>query len=264
MSCKTILYSAEDVPMRNETSRLNIRNFANTVFSLQPTERKLVRKLEKVQLRINAAETAVLFNRTCIREGLLPRYSNVRLHEPHAANDRHTQAFRRRLVERQLREKQEEEKAARATAENIKRQWRSLQDGDRAHVVNALQLVIEDDRRRREDTILRKLIKLNGGKLRLPQRQQNFLNLTQYQPDEDEEALLQLGLNCHFTDKPQPMQKRLEIEVLLDQLLTLKKGNKVKLSDSLRPLLLAEALTQCCPARHTTLMSRKLWEAAKN
>ena len=72
-----------------------------------------------------------------------------------------------------------------------------------------------------------------------------------------------MGLNCPYSDKPNPRQKRLEIEVLLDQLLTLERSNKVELSDSLRPLLLAEALTQRHPEHHTSLMNKKLREAAK-
>ena len=103
---------------------------------------------------------------------------------------------------------------------------------------------------------MRKLIKLNGGKLRLPQQRQNYVNLTNYLPDQDEEALLQLGLNCHYADKPKPHQKRLEIEVLLDSLLSLEKEKKVELSDSIRPLLLAEALTTRHPEHNQTLMTR--------
>ena len=110
---------------------------------------------------------------------------------------------------------------------------------------------------------MRKLINLNGGKLRLPKLRRNYINLTEYEPSQDEEDLLQLGLNCHFADKPQPRQKRLEIEILMDSLLSLEKEKKVHLSDSLKPLLLAEALTQRHPSQHKSIMTKELRNAAK-
>ena len=44
------------------------------VHLLPQDERKTVRRLEKLAYKINAAETAAIFNETCIQEGLLPRY----------------------------------------------------------------------------------------------------------------------------------------------------------------------------------------------
>ena len=83
-------------------------NFGNLLFHLPAEEKALIRKLEKQIYKQNAAETAVVFNSTCINEGLLPKYTNVRLHDPNAANDRHTRDFRRWLAERQLQDKKNE------------------------------------------------------------------------------------------------------------------------------------------------------------
>ena len=242
----------------------NTSNFGNLLFSLSPEERTLIRKLEKQLYKLNAAETAVIFNSTCINEGLLPKYTNLRLHDPNAADDRHTHTFRRRLAERQLEEKKKIVRIARTAVEDLKEQWRSLhKDGDRIHIKDALLQLQERDRQRKDNTILKKLITLNGGKLRIPQHRKNYVNLTSYQPDHDEDALLQLGLNCHYADKPHPRQKRLEIELLLDNLLNLEKNKKVELSDSLRPLLLAEALTERHPNQHSSIMNKDLRDAAK-
>ena len=247
-----------------ETLRPNRIDFGRLLFNLPTAEKNLIRKLEKLIYKQNAAETAITFNSTCLNEGLLPNYTYIRLHDPAAANDRHTRTFRRRLLERQLKEKQEEARTARDAVNDLWQQWRSLHGyRDRARIADALLQLQINDRRRKDDVILKKLVRLNGGKLRLPERRQNYINLTDYIPDYDEEALLQMGLNCHYSDKPNPRQKRLEIEVLLDQLLTLERSNKVELSDSLRPLLLAEALTQRHPEHHTSLMNKKLREAAK-
>ena len=155
-------------------------------------------------------------------------------------------------------------RTAHTAVEELKQQWRSLHEGaDRTHIYNALLQLQEKDRRNKDNTVLRKLINLNGGKLRIPQQKKNYVNLTTYQPDQDEDALLQLGLNCHYSDKPHPRQKRLEIELLLDNLLNLEKNKKVELSDSLRPLLLAEALTERHPNQHSNIINKDLRDAAK-
>ena len=60
-----------------------------------------------------------------------------------------------------------------------------------------------------------------------------------------------------------PKKKRLEVEVLLDKILTLEKERKVELSDSLQPLLLAEALTDRSNGRSNTI-NQRLKRAARN
>ena len=253
----------------NETSDLvntvNTTNLGNLLFPLPYQEKHLIRRLEKSIYKLNSAETAVVFNQTCLQEGLLPRYTNLRLHDPSTANDRHTLAFRRRLAERQLAEKKEEARRAHEVVEGLKLQWDSLQSNeDRVPIKNILQSLQEKDKKKKEEAILCKLIKLNGGKLRLPQQRKNYINLTDYIPSKDEEDLLQLGLNCHYADKINPRDKRLEVEVLLDSLINLEKSSKVELSDSLRPLLLAEALTNRAPNHHrSSIISKELQEATK-
>ena len=42
-------------------------------------ERNIIRKIEKVYYKINSAEAAILFNKTCLNEGLLPRYIDMEI-----------------------------------------------------------------------------------------------------------------------------------------------------------------------------------------
>ena len=51
----------------------NTENFGNLLFPLPVQEKTLIRKLEKLTYKLNAAETAITFNTTCINEGLLPK-----------------------------------------------------------------------------------------------------------------------------------------------------------------------------------------------
>ena len=57
----------------NETST-NIRNLGDLLFLLSVQEKALIKELEKQLYKVNAAETAVIFNKTCIQEGLLPKW----------------------------------------------------------------------------------------------------------------------------------------------------------------------------------------------
>ena len=56
-------------------------SFGNIVFSLPPTEKKLARKIENLEKKIINAKFAVSFNRKCIQENLLPKFTNIRLHD---------------------------------------------------------------------------------------------------------------------------------------------------------------------------------------
>ena len=48
--------------------------FGHLLSTLPAEEKSTVRRIEKILYKINAAETAILFNTTCINEGLLPKY----------------------------------------------------------------------------------------------------------------------------------------------------------------------------------------------
>ena len=47
----------------------NINNFGNLVFSLPQEEKKIVRKLERLHYKLNAAEAAAIFNNIYLQGG---------------------------------------------------------------------------------------------------------------------------------------------------------------------------------------------------
>ena len=239
-------------------------NFGDIIFPLPTEERKIIRRIEKTIYKINSAKTAIIFNESCLKEGLLPKYSILRLHDPTASRDINTRNFRRSLVTRQLRQKKEERKILSDELRSLHQQWEQFNTtpDSRQEIQDALGHLENQDYAKKERTILKKLINLNGGKLRIPQRTTNYINLTDYQPDEDEESLLQMGLNYHCASKIDPKKKRLEVEVLLDSIFSLEKKGEVRLSDSLQPLLLAEALTD--RSNHNkSIIDRHMRDAAK-
>ena len=202
-------------------------NFGNIIFPLPQEEKNLARKLEKLFYKLNAAEAAATFNRICLQEGLLPNYTRIRLHDPTAAQEDNTRTFRRRLATRQLLEKQQLVRSLKDEVYQVKKQWRDIQQEYRSNIHRILKDLAKQDYNKKEKTILRKLNNLNGGKLCLPKKTERYINLTSYTPSPAEEELLQLGLNCHFADKPKPINKRVEVEVLIDNLTALEREGKL-------------------------------------
>ena len=69
------------------------------------TAKCIVRSLEKLQKKLANARNAVVFDQTCILNGLLPNYTNIRLHDPAVTRRHITQDFKKKLVEEQIKEK---------------------------------------------------------------------------------------------------------------------------------------------------------------
>ena len=51
----------------------NIMNFGNLIFPLPEEIKKKIREVEKASYKLNAVETAVIFNKVCLKEGLYPK-----------------------------------------------------------------------------------------------------------------------------------------------------------------------------------------------
>lgn len=58
-------------------SRNNGLSFGNLLSVLNEDNRKLVRKLEKLNKKFINNEYGILFNKTCITEKLFPKYTNI-------------------------------------------------------------------------------------------------------------------------------------------------------------------------------------------
>ena len=50
---------------------------ASLICLLPPEERRTVRKIESINKKISNTKEAVIFNKTCLNEGLLPNFSNI-------------------------------------------------------------------------------------------------------------------------------------------------------------------------------------------
>ena len=81
------------------------RSFVNFLINFNSEIKCIIRKIEKLNNKQIAAKYGVLFNKTCLNEGLLPKYTNIRTHDPVARQERFTLEYRRELMVYQLKKK---------------------------------------------------------------------------------------------------------------------------------------------------------------
>ena len=63
--------------MYNVGSKYNKMNIGNLIFTLPAWQKTLVRKTEKENLKIAKTKSSLVYNTTCLKENLLPTYTNV-------------------------------------------------------------------------------------------------------------------------------------------------------------------------------------------
>ena len=64
--------------------------------------RKTARSIEQTNRKLAKAKSAVLFNRQCLNEDILPIYTNIKPHDPAVRHAQFTKEYRIKLVENQI------------------------------------------------------------------------------------------------------------------------------------------------------------------
>ena len=80
----------------------NAPTIGELLHQLSVFNKSLVRKLEKCNKKLIQNKYDILFNETCINEELLPKYTNIRLHDPVAKEEKFTDEYRKELIKFQL------------------------------------------------------------------------------------------------------------------------------------------------------------------
>ena len=66
------------------------------------------RDIERSAIKIHSVACHLSFNETCLNNNLLPTYTNIRLHDDAARKSEFATDFRKKLIERQVKEQKEE------------------------------------------------------------------------------------------------------------------------------------------------------------
>ena len=101
-----------------------IATIGELLFSLTPDQRTVVRRYESETKKLNNVRNAVVFNELCIKENLLPKYSNINLHDRAVQHEDFVTDFRKRLTSEQLSRKKDLLKKL------AKDQWRRIEFPD--------------------------------------------------------------------------------------------------------------------------------------
>ncbi|KAK3881560.1 hypothetical protein Pcinc_013990 [Petrolisthes cinctipes] len=118
---------------------------------------------------------------------------------------------------------------------------------------------------RHRDSVIRsnqkKLVNLNGGQIK-HQPIKGYINLIKKVLTPDQEELLNFGLNCHILSKPRKHQKRLECEILIDDIDNLARRGEVTVSPTFKQEITAEAY-KTRGSYNSEIIEKRHIEAAK-
>ena len=83
-------------------------NFGALLHQLPEEQRRTVRKIENISKKLINCNFAVVFNDICIKENLLPTFTNIRTYDPAVRQSGITLRFRRDLLRNEKERKQKE------------------------------------------------------------------------------------------------------------------------------------------------------------
>ncbi|XP_076030410.1 uncharacterized protein LOC143018709 [Oratosquilla oratoria] len=144
------------------------------------------------------------------------------------------------------------------------RQWREVDvnDDTRNSIDAALSMLADNHLTASRKRIGRKLASLYGGPVEVPKPVDQFLNLSSITLTEMQRKFLNLGLNCHYISRPSPLAKRIELEMLIDDIQRLEREKKVTTHPDLQAEFIREANTSRGHTR-SSLLTPELRAAAK-
>ena len=239
--------------------------FGEVLFQLESETRNLVRRIEQNQKKITNAQYAVVFDKTCIQEGLLPNFTNIRLHDPAVRKRRFTLDFRRKLIDEQVKVKEKKLLELSNISRDLEFQYKNspVTTVLRSRVDYHLKANMTYYDKVVKERVLKKLNHLYGGRVLLPNPSDCYINLSSVQLTETQKQYLNLGVNFHIQSRFLPYEKNVELELLYQSIIKLRDAEKVTVSENLRPLLLAESTKDRHRKNNNSLLTPELRQAAK-
>ena len=110
---------------------------------------------------------------------------------------------------------------------------------------------------------INKLNRMYNGQMYLAENNAKFLNLSSYALSEEEKEVLNLGLNCHIQRKIDPIKRKMEIEILFQNLADMERQGKIRMKNEIADSLRKEG-NIIRSNNHSKLLTKKQREACKN
>ena len=234
------------------------------VFKLPRQQRKTFRQIEATTRKLVKAENALVFNETAIKENLLPNYTKIKSNDPAVKEKTYTTEYRRKIVLDQINEKQKLVKQLKGRLEKLREELEreNIEESVRKDLENHLELSANNCQHANQVKTIKKLTKLYGAQVNIPDGKEGYVNLSSIELTESQKDLLNLGLNCHFQCKYDPLDKKAELEVLYQDILRLQKEKKVEVHQNLKDRLIGES-SKVRDRCRSKILSRTLFAAAK-
>ena len=187
------------------------------------------RLLEKSLKKLKKTQCHLVFNETCVRNELLPKYTNVRVHDEAARQEPIVLNFRKELMQRQI---QEQKLSINRLMSQVSELKKSLCESVNSPVrfkalMFFLQRLLDKEKSEMEQVQLNKLVNLYGGDILLKQNRDSVINLSKVELSSSVIESLSYGMNCHIRTKFNKIKKKIELEKLYFSVNNLVSSNKI-------------------------------------
>ena len=142
--------------------------------------KKTARSIEQTNRKLSKAKSAVLFNRQCLNEDILPKYTNIRPHDPAVRQAQFTKDYRKKLVENQIDGKLKLIKDLECQLHSLheKLQKTDIPTLTKDAIVDQLNINADNSFHISKLRVSKKLSKLYGANVTLPEQNHAFVNLS--------------------------------------------------------------------------------------
>jgi archaellum component FlaF (FlaF/FlaG flagellin family) len=196
-------------------------------------EKSIFRSLETLNKKLTNAEQHLKFIESCIQHDLLPKFTNIRLHDAEAGNQAFVQRFRKELLLRQKEKHQEDINYFKSEIISVSNNLRTVLLSNIRF--NAYQLFISRTNEKLK-TILevkhsKKLCALYNGDVAITNNASKVINLSNAEVCADLETIFKFGMNCHLKTKSTNLTKKIEIEKLFESVKNKEKKGEVFITE---------------------------------
>ena len=155
----------------SETRRNDLKdfNFGQLLSLLSNENKKKFRRLEKLKENFIKNKFGIIFNKTCLNEGLLPKYTNLRVHDPVVRKEEFTTDYRRKLVEYELQKCEREKSVIETDINSLIEDISTSFESQELHeaLITKLDDIIEQKSNALSSRTTKKLNSLYNGKILL-------------------------------------------------------------------------------------------------
>ena len=158
-------------------------NFGQLLFRLNNQDRSLVRNLEKLYRKQIQSSYGVVFNETCLNENLLPKYTDIRTHDPGVRYEDCTFKFRRDLLILNLDKSKQEFHQVTEEIRSLEARFNELvcNDSLRSSIIEELDSIKRTAKEETSCRTIRKLNRMYHGSVCLPENITPYINLSSHE-----------------------------------------------------------------------------------